>query len=467
MRASAKAGILALGLVTVLAVVFGINQYHKAQAASLQMEAVRQRALFSLISHVENVEASMAKARAASTPGQQTALLLNCWSHSQAASESLSQLSMADTDLTAVRQFIARVGDYCQVLSHKASKGSQIAETEWQQLLALEDSVKDLARGLLDVGMRASLTGNASYKGVGLSRLLSTVRAISSPVQKANWLNDGFSEINTTTQSIPSPIYDGPFSDTNMAHATLASPGTIIDRAGAMSAAEGFLMAGDSFQSARVEENDGSIPCFLVTQKRADNSEVTTAVTKHGGLVLWATDSRRPGPTTTQEIEKARQKAVSFLESKGFPKMAETGWRKPPSDASRVVFAFVPVATLTEYGEVRLYPDLVKVEVGLDGGSVLSFDQSGYLTGTNQSSRKIPPPLVTQSEAKQVLRNDLKVQGDGKLAVIPLLAGREALAWEFQCVMGNDTYLVYINAMDGAEEAVFQFVSDGEGSLTV
>jgi germination protein YpeB len=171
-----KIGVWVLGSVAVLALVFGAAQYQRAQAADLQIEASRQRAVFSLISHVENIEASLAKARAASTPGQQTTFLTNCWSHSSAAVDNLAQLSMANVDLTSIRQFVSRVGDYSHVLAQKASRGSQITQAEWQELQRLETSVKDLARGLLDMGRRASATKRTSGTIRGfLSGIVSSV----------------------------------------------------------------------------------------------------------------------------------------------------------------------------------------------------------------------------------------------------------------------------------------------------
>ncbi len=472
MRTSlSKIGLWALGIVAVLALVFGATQYKRAQAASLQLEASRQRAVFSLISHVENIEASLAKARAASTPGQQTAFLTNCWSHSEAASDSLAQLSMASVDLTNIRQFVSRVGDYSHVLAQKAGRGSQITQSEWQELQRLETSVKDLARGLLDMGRRASSSGRAlGARRSLLSGIISSIWSLGAAPKTGDWLSDGFSEIGVMTQSVPSPVYDGPFSDVNLAHATLAQPGAAIDAEMAKSLAEDFLAKGESFQSLRVEENAGSIPNFLVTQKRADGTEVTTAVAKQGGAVLWTADSRRPGPVTTTNIDRARESAKSFLASKDLTGMVETGWRKPAPDAGRVVLAFVPETTLRSEGiqrTVRLYPDLIKVEVGLDGGSVLGFDQTGYLTTHNRPSRILKAPLVSENEAKSVLRKDLKVVDGGRLSVIPLLPTREVLAWEFRCQQGTDTYLVYVNAMDGNEEAIFQVITDGEGSLAI
>ncbi len=460
-----------MGAITVLATAFGISQFHRAQASAIRLEASRQRAIFSLISHVENMEASMAKARAASTQGQQTTFLTTCWSFSEAARDSMAQLSMANADLTNIRHFVSTVGDYSRVLSQKASRGDPITQAEWQELSRLESSVKDLARGLLDLGRHASAVGSggpATSQGFGLAAIVSAMSPRYS--ETGDKMMEGFSEIDSMTQSVPSPVYDGPFSDRNLAQAALARPGETISVETAKSTAEKFLRSDDSFQSFRVEDNSGSIPGYVVTGKRADGTEVTVAVAKQGGAVLWATDSRKPGPAVASDTNQARAVSESFLASKGFSGMAETGWRKPGPDAGRIMFAYAPEITFEEREatyQVRLYPDIVKLEIGLDGGSVLSFEQTGYLTTHEHPSRKLKAPLVSENEARSTLRKDLQVESDARLCVIPLLPTREVMAWEFRCSQGADSYLVYVNAMDGREEAIFQVISGDEGSLTV
>ncbi len=458
-----------LGLITVLALVFGANQYRQAETARLAITGMQQRAMFSLISHVENMEGCLAKVRAASTPGQQTTFLTATWSHAQAAAENLGQFSMAVTDLTAVRQFVSRIGDYSLVLSQKIARGDQVTQAEWDELRRLEDSTKDLAGVLSDMGRSALASGSRIGKASLTGLFLGASRT-------DDWLNQGFSEIDTMTQSIPSPLYDGPFSEPNQAALTLARPGAPVDMETAKSIAGSFIGTGEAFQSVRLEDSEGAIPCFLVTHKRADGTEATSAVAKQGGAVVWHTDSfrqtlMRPSAVLTlaQNFEGARQAARNFLSSKGFQSMAETGWRRPGADSGRIIFAFAPETTVGQgnTAEVcRLYPDLVKVEVSEGDGRVMSFDQKGYLTSNDHPTRALRAPLISEREARETLKDDLRVQGQGRLCVIPMLPTREVMAWEFNCKEREDTYLIYVNAMNGHEEAIFQVLESEEGSLT-
>ncbi|QUL98445.1 MAG: germination protein YpeB [Candidatus Fermentithermobacillus carboniphilus] len=446
--------------IVAVALVFGLAQYRQARALRLRMEASRQRAVFNLISHIENMEGSLAKARAASTVGQQTTFLTTCWSHSQAAQENIANLGLSDMDLSKMQRFVAQVGDYSLVLSQKLARGDAVTQAEWQELGRLENSVKDLARALSETGMSAAVTG-ARF---GLAAL-GNLGFLASPTDEA--LHRGFSEIDSLVQSVPSPTYDGPFSDRSLATKPLANPGPEVSLEDARKRGLGFLHPGEPYSSTRVETIDGAIPCYMVTGKRADGSEVTTAVTRQGGAPLWSVDQKVRG-APRMDVATARKAAEDFLTSRGLTSLKETGWRKPGRNADRVIFTFAATAVLPDGGgteQVILYPDMVKIEVALDTGEIIGFDQTAYLT--NHRERGLKAPLVSRDEAGKVLKSDLKISDLPRLAVIPLLPTREVLAWEFRVQHGNDFYLVYVNAMTGQEEMVLQMVTDDTGTMTM
>jgi germination protein YpeB len=453
-----------LGVALVAALVFGIGQYGQAKSARIRLEASKQRALFSVISHVESMEAGLAKVRAASSPGHQTAFLTACYSQAQAARDSLSQVAVPGVDFTNVRQFVARVGDYCQVISQRLVRGGAVRPDEWSELARLESGVKDLASALMTAAQRASRGGPKA----GLFVILGL--GGSAPVSPGDALSQGFSEIDALTQSIPSPVYDGPFSEKNQAMQALARPGPAVSAENARSIGLGFLYPGETYPTVSVGTSEGSIPCYLVSGKRGDGSEVMTAVAKQGGAVVWSQDGRMLGAPGI-DIQAARDAAGRFLASKGFGSLRETGWRKPGPGANRVVFTFAPTTAVYSEGTavpVLLFPDTVKLEVALDTGSVVAFDQTAYLTTHDSPARVIPSPAFSAEEARGALKPELKVADDRpRLTVIPLLPTTEALAWEFRVRQGSDVYLVYVNAMTGKEEVVLQVIEDETGTMAI
>jgi germination protein YpeB len=457
-----------LGAATVAALAFGLVQYRDARDARLRIQASHQRALYNLVSHIENIESNLAKARAASSMGQQVNFLTASYLNAQAARSDLSLAGVDGVDLTKPRRFIATVGDYAAVLSQKLARGEPVTPNEWAELQRLEEGVKDLAGVLASTARESSRAGVRPGTRAALLELAGTFLGASAP---SDSLNHGFSEIDTLTQSIPAPVYDGPFSEKNLAQQALANPGPMIDEEQARSIALSFLTPGEAFQSVSVGNIDGVIPSYLVTAARADGSQVATTVAKQGGAVVLSTDSALSGGPGAIDMDAARAKALEFLKSRGFTTLEETGWRKPGPDGQRVVFAYVPHASLrTENGElkVRLYPDTVKVEVNLATGAIVSFDQLNYLVTHDHPGRVLKAPLVSAAEARAVLKSDLSPVDPGpRLCVIPILPTTEALAWEFKVRQGADTYLVYVNAMTGKEQVVLQLIEDESGAMAV
>ncbi len=450
--------------VAVVALIFGAAQYKQANQLRLRGEAARQRAVFSLISHVENMEGNLSKARVSSTPAQRSTFLTACWSHAQAAQENISLMGITTVDLSGMQKFVAQTGDYCMVLSQKLARGDTVTDSEWQELATREAAVKDLARALSETGMSAFST-RGPKAGIQLFISNLTNFGITSAGDDA-WLR-GFSEIDSLIQSVPSPAYDGPFSDRTLASRSLANPGPEISQEDAGNKAFEFLGSKDEYSSVRIENVGGTIPAFLVTGKREDGSEVSVSVGKAGGAVLWSMDQKMRG-TAQLDVDAARTAAERFLREKGFESFIETGWRKPGRQAGRVVFTFVKTTGMiidSKQVPVVLYPDMIKVEVALDTGDIIGFDATAYLT--NHMPRQLKTPLVSMSEARNMLKPDLNVVGQPRLTVIPLVSAREIMAWEFQVTHQEDTYLIYINAMTGKEEMVLQMIKDETGSLTI
>lgn len=97
-----------------------------------------------------------------------------------------------------------------------------------------------------------------------------------------------------------------------------------------------------------------------------------------------------------------------------------------------------------EQDGVTCYPDLVKVGVALDTGSVVFFDARGYLM--NHQEREFSAPMLTDTTAREILSPSLTVQSQN-MAVIPTSGRNEAYCYEFLCEgREGQKVLVYINS---------------------
>jgi len=81
--------------------------------------------------------------------------------------------------------------------------------------------------------------------------------------------------------------------------------------------------------------------------------------------------------------------------------------------------------------------------------------------------RKLLPPRLTVTQARKKLSPRLQVRSKGRLVVIPTGPEREKLTYEFQGQLDKDTFLIYINALNGQEEKILRVVRNKEGILTL
>ncbi len=448
-------------VIAILSIAFGTSQFKYVQQSRIHDEIVKQRALFNLISHVENMEGNLAKTRVSSTPAQQSSFLTTCWGHSQAAQENISLIGMTTVDLSAMQKFLAQVGDYSMMLSQKLAREDAVTQEEWETLGDCEIQVADLAQALVKTGAIILQGGNTGDKSRSISFNKTGLRIS----EDETWFR-GFSEIDNLVQSAPTIAYDGPFSDRVLASKSLANPGPEISANKAKTIGLEFMNCGTKFKNVNIENIEGTIPAFMVSANTDEKNEVFVAVARDGGAVLWGIEQgSRQGAKI--DLEGARQAAEEFLNQRNFSDLIEIGWRKPKEQAGEMVFAFAKTAVITNNSRttsVVLYPQMVKVEVALDTSRVIGYDATAYLT--NDVSEQLKVPLVSAKEARTMLSPELDIVKQPRLTVIPLVSGRSIMAWEFESSHQKDTYLIYVNAMTGKEEIVLRMITGETGELT-
>ena len=109
------------------------------------------------------------------------------------------------------------------------------------------------------------------------------------------------------------------------------------------------------------------------------------------------------------------------------------------------------------------YPDLIKVTVELNEGSLVEYDATGYLM--NHQPRGLQVPSLDKEEAKKNMSPLLR-EKSASLALIPTPGLHEVLCWEFHCE--NDRgqeFLLYLNAQSGMEEQLYLMQKTEGGTL--
>lgn len=407
-----------------VAVALALWQFREAKAAEITVRAGRERAYYSALDSLTNLEADLSKALVASGPGQHALLLGRVSSLAGAASENLSALPAAYGADESGLKFLGQTADYAQTLAAAAAEGRTLSETDVRQLAQLMQKSGELRRHL--------------ENGEGF--------AYDAPSE----------EQKLSGIEYPSLLYDGPFSDGVRQGAPRGLSGEEITSEQAVEAGRAFLGAA---RAQRAADMKGPIPCWGVSAE-TDGVTITLQVTRQGGKILWMAPETA-GFETKLGMEACVARAREFLESHGFGEM-EPSFTQQYDGLAVISFAAVQ-------DDVTLYPDLVKAQVRMDTGEVVGLEANNYWM--NHTERENLAPQVDEQQALRAVSGRLTVTGS-RLCVIPVDDGldsgkTEKLCWEFAGEWNGSRYFVYIDAETGEEEKVLKVVAGNGGTLTI
>lgn len=464
-RIAVAAAMAVLAAALVGACLWGAGQSARADALEEGMRAVYRQAFLQLSDNVHDMQTSLKKLMVVSSPRQHVLLLDDVWRLSGAAAENLACLPVPHPDTEAFNRFVVQTGDYARALATRLLAGEILREDDRGQLAALyEASVQtcaQLERRLQDGDYPlAALDADGFYAPSAGVDGAAGPDASPGADEAANGAADaggasGADEAEDSLTNYPTLIYDGPFSDSTEKAEPRGLPAGEADAAAALGAAVSYV--GGTLQVTG--ETAGRIPCYEIAGTDADGRSVELAVTKQGAQVLWmmaASEGGAAGVPDEAEGARMRDAARAYLDARGYDGMEAT---YAQFYAGVAVYNFASVQ-----GGVILYPDLVKVYVERQSGKIVGVDAYNYLF--SHAVRELPIPVLTEQEARERVSDALAIVS-ARLALIPKTAVVETLCYEFKGTYGDAEFIVYINAVTGEEEEIFEILNSDEGQLVV
>jgi len=425
---------------------FAVSGYALARDYRMELENGYRRALTDLSSNVSSMDTLLKKTQYASTPLMYASLASNIWREASAAKANLSMLPVTEASLDNVNKFLAQVGEYTLFLSNRMAGGAKLSEDDHAAIASLSALAAQVNTKLNE------LIGGISDKSVMLTEVSKKTNGILAGINNSGiGISGGFEDVENGFEEYPTLIYDGPYSDSivNKESLLLKSEAEISLQEAKEKAAAAF---GVSVQEvAEGGEGGGVIASYYFT-----HGEKLAEVSKAGGYLVTVTD----GAQREEEVisqEGALAAAEGFLEKIGYKNMRST-YYMTEYGVCTVNFAY------SEDG-VLFYPDLIKVGISLDDGSVSSFDARGYIM--NHSDREPSQPQKTAQEAEKLLSAGLSVESVQRV-VIPTDGGGEKYCWEFLCKASDGTEVIeYFNSDTLREEDILILLKNENGTLTV
>ena len=421
----------------------------RARALELYERAGSQRAFDELVTSVAELSNALEKCVYVTDPALESALCTQVFGRAATAQMAMEALPWSAQELENVSGFLSRVGDYACVLSRTVGGNGGYSEEELSNLTELAETASVMRLDLQDMQARM-MDGSLT-----MDEVCAAVSVLGEGGGEAPMAGGVFRSMEAEFPELPTLIYDGPFSESRLHPSPVFLEGLgIADPADARGAAARFLgVAGEELED--MGEMGGRIPCYRFSCY-ADGGEYTVYVTKQGGRVMSAICSRMPGRAQLS-VEEGLAAADSFLLQQKLEGM-ERSYHMTQDGVVTVNYEYVQ-------DDAMCYPDLVKIGVALDNGGIVSYDAQGYLSAHRE--RELPEAEVTLRDAMETVSPALTVQSH-RMAVIPSEGGEERYCHEFLCRSRDErSYLVYVNAVTGAQEKILILLEDEAGTLTI
>jgi germination protein YpeB len=450
-KKNAIIAITLLAIVAVGALAYAVVARQKLIDDERYISASYRHAFAELVSGVTDMDSALQKSLLVTSPSMAGAVCTEVYGKAETVKMAMGLLPYAATDLEKTSGFVGRVGDYAYALSRKAAKGEAFTQEERENLRALSETAALLAQNLnaMQDELGSGLVSREQYA--------KTIRDYDESEGEflPQTLGDGISAVEQEFPEVPTLIYDGPFSE----HIEGVKPFMLegqaeVDETSGRRAAASFLGVRPE-QVYPSGELNGDIPSLCYeTELRGSVTRVT--VSRQGGVVYQVIGSR-PIEQARLSAKEGLDAAKKFLQRRGYTSMRES-YYMINNNVLTANFAY-------EQNGVVCYPDLIKVGIALDDGSLESFESIGYVKAHRQ--REISAPAISEEAARAKIPEDVELL-NSKLTIIPSSGNNEIFCYEFECQDANEQkFIVYVNALTGEQEKIFILLQDENGALTL
>ncbi len=418
---------------------WGYGQYRLNRTYTVRLENNYQRAFHELVWSMQTVENEMAKLSVATSTPQVIEKLSTTWRQIYSAESKIGQLPLALVELDDTEAFLTNAGDYIFSL---VRQGSDLSPEQRRQLQQLQKSASAVSNKLASI-QSTILQQNLKWTDVEAS----LVRAGRQNEVRDNTVVNNFKLVNKEVQEFPEIKFDQRIGVA--APAPTALKGPKVTQAQAQETALWFLSPGNkaAWQVVSMEATNGRIPTYsFVLRPAQGNGRVTVDVTQQDGRVLFMLDNRTPEVEQIVTAQAIAQ-ADTFLRERGFNNMRLIGQDKYQGS---LMLSYVYVQD-----GVLIYPDLLRVRVALDNGSIIGFEGNGY-TAYHVQQRNLKEASISIEQALTKLAEGLEVIGAEQMAVIFNAQGKETLCYEIPAKYGNDRFLIYVDAKQGEEVQIIR-----------
>lgn len=435
---------------------WGYSQYQEKEDYYNFLDNQFQRMFYDLLGSVETISTDISKLLVSSQEKENIVLLSNILMNAYNAQDNLAQLPIKHSEVSKIEKFLSQVGDYTFAVSKKTLNGDELNDKDRENLEQLQSYATELSQDLHD--LREQALKDVVWKGE-LRR--EGTKKLNKEAEKENPIQTKFVKFEERMIEYPELIYDGPFSEHAIQGMDPRLQGDKVSREEAEKVVKDFLGEGVIEKVEKREDARGKIDTYSFTVKPKNKEDGETNpiyidVSQRGGKVVYILNNRQVKQANIS-VKQAISKADDFLKEKGYKNLIPTFSLKYEN--------VVVINYVYEQDGVLMYPDLVKVKIALDDGTIVGFDATKFLT-TNYK-RNIPTPKITPEEARQNVSMKVSTKEEPRLCYIPTPSFKEIYCYEFKVEYKGDMFFIYINAETGEEEDILKLIKSENGTLMI
>ena len=460
---------ITFALALAVSLAWGAYEYQLLQEYKVATENQYKRAFNDMVTSLNEVETSIAKAKVANSPALKSLYMGETWKGCDSAASNLGQLPADEIGLSYVDTVINQVGDFSRTMTRKVASGEVMTAKE----LAL---LEDMHARIIDVNRASQKLSQQVYseklawidKPEGLLGKMGfgkkdenedeneTVQTAAQGEESkgkeqqkpSSSVRSGLNQLSETLQKHPPFDYEGEM-DNHYVEKPLALPKEEVDEKKAISVAKDFLQ--------KIGYKDASPELSGLSQGPMGGfnfkyNDTFLEVTKQGGVVTIYRD-RRETNERKLGLEETVEKAKDILEKLGWSSMAIT-------TTQDLGDTFQIDAVLLQ-GGVKAYPDKLRLIIATDNGQLVGFDSTPYYAFHHDRDFN---RVISLEEARAKLDKNFQVT-ESSMAVIPKIGTQEAYCYEFIGTSYEEEYVVYINATNGSEEKISRVIQTPRGKL--
>ena len=432
--------IVSLGIATLVLASVLTFTFLMPSASDNMLEFGYKKDFVSAVEQVNNMDVNLSKILATGDTSAMQKYLVDTAINSELAENDIQALPLHDESKFYTTKLINQIGDFAKYLNNKLASGETPNSSDMQTLRALKNSNAKLKNALNQ--MSSQMTADFRF-----SSMLDG--------GNGNYVIKGFNDLENLSVEYPELIYDGPFSDGQEDREIKGLSGEEIT---SEMARDIFTQIFNDYSLEEVQsvgEATGAINCYNV-QAMVNGDILFAQISKVGGKLITFSYA---GSCESVDIDDERAVDVgqSFLNDLGITSVKPV-WINLSNNVYTINFA-------GEQGGVILYGDLIKVRVCAKTSMVIGIEAKSYFT--NHVERDILRPTLTPNQCMEKLNKDVEVQ-DYRLALVPVGQSSERLCYEFVGLCGEQTYYIYIDAINGKQVQMFEVIeTENQGQVLI